>query len=163
MSKDKSYRQLLADAGEGLCLLRETELVYVGEPVRTERIGSSRDVSALIRSVIPWGPREVLVALFLDAKSKPLGWYRFTGGGSAVAIKPSDIFRPALRANAESLILAHNHPSGDSTPSAEDVALTERAVRAGDMIGIRVLDHVIIGETGYFSFLDAGLMTPPHD
>jgi DNA repair protein RadC len=56
------------------------------------------------------------------------------------------------------VIFVHNHPSGEPTPSAEDLALTERLCRAGELLGVRVLDHVILGHEGYFSFLDAGLL-----
>lgn len=154
------YKMPLTSDGEGLCLLREVELVYVGKSVRTERVRSSRDADTFFRKVIKLGPREVFVALFLDAKSKPTGWYRFSGGLTHVALVPRDVFAPAIRASAASLIVCHNHPSGDPTPSAEDSAITERLRKGGELLDIRLLDHVIIADRGYFSFLDSGMLAP---
>ena len=68
------------------------------------------------------------------------------------------MFRNLLRETASGVIFVHNHPSGEPTPSPEDVALTARLRQAGDLLGIRVLDHIIIASEGYFSFLDAGWM-----
>ena len=74
------------------------------------------------------------------------------------AVVPGDVFRSLLREAASGVIFVHNHPSGDARPSAEDCALTARLIEAGALLGVRVLDHVIIGREGYFSFLDRGLM-----
>ena len=64
----------------------------------------------------------------------------------------------AIRESATSIIFIHNHPSGDTTPSEEDVRITERLVRAGNIIGIKALDHIIIGGGSFFSFSDRGLI-----
>jgi len=69
---------------------------------------------------------------------------------------PREIFRLAVMASAAAIIIAHNHPSGDPTPSQEDHVLTARLVSAGDVLGIRVLDHVVIGDARYVSFADQG-------
>jgi DNA repair protein RadC len=66
------------------------------------------------------------------------------------------VFRPALRESAAALILVHNHPSGDPTPSREDEEVTERLVRAGGILGIPVLDHVVVAERGYCSLRERG-------
>lgn len=68
------------------------------------------------------------------------------------------MFRALLREAAAGVVFVHNHPSGEPSPSADDVALTERLRRAGELLGVKVLDHVVIGREGYFSFLDAGLL-----
>ena len=65
-------------------------------------------------------------------------------------VHPRETFKPAILGGAAAIVLAHNHPSGDPEPSAEDVALTRRLVSAGTLLGIEVLDHVIIGEAGRF-------------
>ena len=70
----------------------------------------------------------------------------------------SEIFIEALRYRAVSLILVHNHPSGDPSPSREDVAFTKRVRLAGEMVGIALLDHIIVGGANYFSFREAGLL-----
>jgi len=80
------------------------------------------------------------------------------GGVTASPVAPADVFRALVREAAAGVIFVHNHPSGEPTPSPEDVALTERLCRAGELLGVRVLDHVILAHEGYFSFLDAGLL-----
>ena len=83
----------------------------------------------------------------------------FTKLENGAPVVPGDVFRNLVREAAAGVVFAHNHPSGEPTPSAEDIALTERLRRAGDLLGLRVLDHVILGHEGYFSFLDAGLLS----
>ncbi len=77
---------------------------------------------------------------------------------TASLVHPREVFRPALRACAAALILVHNHPSGDPTPSPEDREVTERLVAAGELLGVRILDHVIVAERGYHSFREAGAL-----
>jgi DNA repair protein RadC len=80
------------------------------------------------------------------------------GSMSASLVHPRETFKEAVREPAQSVMLVHNHPSGDPQPSDEDRALTRRLVGAGDILGIRVLDHVIIGMGDYFSFADQGIL-----
>lgn len=139
-------------------VLREIELRYVGPRRKGERVTSSADLAPLLRQLIPDGPREYMVAIFMDAKNRPIGWHRFAGTLAATVIQPADVFRPALLCGAHLLALGHNHPSGEVLPSPEDVELTQRIGEAGKLMGVRLLDHVIIGDPGsYFSFVDAGL------
>jgi DNA repair protein RadC len=79
-----------------------------------------------------------------------------TGTVNACFIHPREVFRAAITESACAVILAHNHPSGELNPSEEDLTLTRRIMEAGGVVGIRVLDHIIVGQGGYFSFLDAG-------
>lgn len=72
-------------------------------------------------------------------------------------VHPRESFKPAIRVNASKIIISHNHPSGDSTPSSDDQSITKRLVECGKLLGIEVIDHVIIGD-GYFSFLENGIM-----
>lgn len=141
-------------------LVRQIELVYVGEAVPMARLPNSRHASKILRKLLPDGPRESLVALFVNAKHAPIGWYRFSGGMTVVGIPAHDLMRPALIAGAAGIILGHNHPSGDSHPSPEDVDLTDRIVRCSELLGLKVLDHVILGMGAeFFSFKDAGLLS----
>jgi DNA repair protein RadC len=78
------------------------------------------------------------------------------GSLTASIVHPREVFRRAIREAAAAVILVHNHPSGDPTPSPEDEALTARLRAAGDLLGIRVLDHVVIGSGCYVSFVDSG-------
>ena len=92
---------------------------------------------------------EATFAAFLNAKNVVIAVERVaTGGPSSVEVQPAQIFRPALLCNAVSLILAHNHPSGDPSPSQADRLLTKRATELGQMLGINVLDHIVVGQGG---------------
>ncbi len=127
---------------------------------RGARIASSRDVDAALRPRLGRACAEHFIAIPLDAKNRAIGEIRVAVGGlTACPVAPSDVFRALVREAAAGVIFVHNHPSGEPQPSPEDVALTERLVRAGELLGVRVLDHVILGQEGYFSFLDAGMLT----
>ena len=77
---------------------------------------------------------------------------------NASAITPRELFLAALSYRAVSILLVHNHPSGDPAPSREDITLTRRIMEAGDLIGIRMLDHIIIGDNSYTSFKERGII-----
>src|SRR5690606_16348151 len=104
--------------------------------------------------------REHVVVLLLDTQNQIIGIHTVTVGTlDASLVHPREIFKPAILANAASVLLAHNHPSGDPTPSAEDRSVTRQMVAAGGVIGIEVLDHVVVGDTSrYVSFRETGLM-----
>jgi len=81
------------------------------------------------------------------------------GSLNASIVHPRELFKEAVKSSAASIVLVHNHPSGDPTPSGADVSLTRRLVKAGDVLGIEVLDHVVIGDGGgHASLRDLGLM-----
>jgi DNA repair protein RadC len=80
------------------------------------------------------------------------------GSLTAALVHPREVFRPAVLQSAAAVCVVHNHPSGDPTPSAHDRAMTERLVQASEIMGIRLLDHVVIGKGRFFSFVDEGLM-----
>ena len=103
--------------------------------------------------------REHFFALALDARQRLTAEILVAIGSlTACAVTPADVFRLLLREPAAGVIFVHNHPSGEPTPSREDVSLTERLRQAGALLGIKVLDHVIVGSEGHFSFLDSGLL-----
>jgi DNA repair protein RadC len=124
------------------------------------RIASSKDVADYFMPRLVAHPMESLWVVGVNAKNQPRVVHCVARGGvenCAVAVR--DIVRvPVLNACA-AFVLVHNHPSGDPQPSADDVALTERVARAGDLLGIRLFDHVIVAADGYASFLDKGLLT----
>jgi DNA repair protein RadC len=82
------------------------------------------------------------------------------GSLSASLVHPRETFKAAIRESAAAVIFIHNHPSGDIKPSQEDILLTRRLVQAGEVIGIQVLDHIIIGDNEHFSFRDNGMIAP---
>ena len=95
--------------------------------------------------------------LALDTKNKVIGIFEISRGSlNASIIHPRDIFQRAILVNAASVILVHNHPSGDPTPSPEDIALTKKLVEAGRVMDITVLDHVIVGEERFVSLKEQG-------
>lgn len=125
------------------------------------RIESSHDVDALVGPRLAHADVEHFVALALDAKNRVTAELRIAIGGTAACpVAPADVFRALLREAAAAVVFVHNHPSGDPHPSADDVQLTARLVQAGTLLGIRVLDHVIIGRSGHFSLAQAGLLGP---
>jgi DNA repair protein RadC len=132
-------------------------------PLARERaITSSRDIEAALRPRFAHELREHFLAIALDAKNHPIAELVIGMGGLlACSVTPADVFRPVLRAGAASVVFVHNHPSGDPAPSEADATITQRLQRAGELLGIGVLDHIVIGREGYFSFLDAGLMPVP--
>jgi DNA repair protein RadC len=101
--------------------------------------------------------KEEFHCALLDAKNRLLRAFRITEGTLTNSlIHPREAFKDAIRESAVSVIFVHNHPSGDPTPSKEDILMTERLVKTGEIIGIKVLDHVIIGENHYVSLKEKG-------
>ena len=114
-------------------------------------------VHAHFRGRLPQLDREVFYVLLLDGKNRVQSEVRVSEGSlTAALVHPREVFAPAIRDAAAALILVHNHPSGDPTPSAEDRAITERLRQVGELVGIRVLDHVVIGQGRYASMADEG-------
>jgi DNA repair protein RadC len=104
---------------------------------------------------LPQLARETFWVLLLDGRNRLRDELCVSVGTlTAALVHPREVFGPAVRSGAASVILVHNHPSGDPTPSAEDVDLTRRLVQAGDLIGISVLDHVIVAQAGWASVMD---------
>ena len=99
--------------------------------------------------------REQFLVCALDAKHAIIGVNIVSTGSLTLSIvHPREVMKPLILLNAGAWICAHNHPSGDPTPSAEDRELTKRLREVGDLLGIRLLDHVILGEAGHYSFAD---------
>jgi DNA repair protein RadC len=95
--------------------------------------------------------------ILLDARHRVLRSEMISQGTlTASLVHPREVFRPALRDAAAALVLVHNHPSGDPTPSAEDREVTARLASAGEILGVRVLDHIVVAERGYSSLREQG-------
>jgi DNA repair protein RadC len=106
-------------------------------------------------------PVEVLGVLALDARLAPVGGLCPVAGGALmhVAVTAREVFAPAVERRAAAIVLAHNHPSGDPGPSPEDRAFTGLMARAGALLGIQLLDHLVVTRRAYFSFAEAGLLS----
>ena len=103
--------------------------------------------------------QEHFVVIMLNAKSRIVGYETVSIGSLTASIcHPREVFRPAIVAGAYAVAVAHNHPSGDPTPSAEDIQTTKILVEAGKLLGMQVLDHIVIGDTTYYSFKENGLI-----
>lgn len=104
-------------------------------------------------------PKEHVVAVYLNARGREIGEEAVSVGTlTASLIHPREVFAPAVRAGAAGVLVGHNHPSGDPAPSREDREATERLRRAGEILGIPLLDHLILTEEGSFSFRAHGLL-----
>ena len=115
------------------------------------------DVVAILRDELLQADREKLICLMLNTKNVVIGMDIVSVGSLSASIgHPREIFKAAILKNAAAIILAHNHPSGDPSPSQDDIRLTERISQAGEILGIKLLDHVILGELGSYSFGSAG-------
>jgi DNA repair protein RadC len=126
---------------------------------RGQRIRSSDDVANAFRPRLAKASVESFLAVTLDAKNRIVAEICIAVGGlSACPVSPADVFRAVLRDDASAVIFVHNHPSGEPEPSEEDILLTARLRRAATLLGVQVLDHVIVGQTGHFSFVEQGLL-----
>jgi len=105
---------------------------------------------------------EELHGLFLDRRRRPIARRVLTRGNDATTIvDPRQIFREGVRVGASAVILAHNHPSGDPTPSRQDVDVTRRVARAGELLGLPLLDHLVVGALDFVSMAEQGLVPTP--
>ncbi|MCI0433101.1 MAG: DNA repair protein RadC [Gemmatimonadetes bacterium] len=131
------------------------------EPEHRARIQGPQDVylrcAPLMRDLV----QEEFHVLLLDVRHAVTAEYTITRGTlDTSVVHAREVFRPAILESAAAVILVHNHPSGDPTPSSLDEAVTASLVTAGDVVGIPVLDHVIIGDGRYVSFVETGRLTP---
>ncbi len=103
--------------------------------------------------------KEMFMCLHLDGKNRIIAVDLVSIGSlNQSIVHPREVYKTALLSNAAALILIHQHPTGDPTPSSEDIAITRRLKEAGDILGLKVLDHIIIGDGEYLSFVERGLL-----
>ena len=121
-------------------------------------IRSPRDVSNLLTPEMAFLPQESLRVLRLNVRNQVLGISKlYSGNVSSAVVRTAEVFRDAVRETCSSIIIVHNHPSGDPTPSSDDVRVTEQLVKAGRLLDIEVLDHVVVAQGGFVSLKDRGL------
>ncbi len=131
-----------------------------GEPGATgQRMSAADDVVRYFRGLQRQGliptQREAFCALLLNARHKTIGFHVCSIGSlDSATVHPREVFRPAIAVGAGALIVAHNHPTGDASPSGPDRNVTERLTEVGALLGIPLLDHLVIGSDAYFSFAD---------
>lgn len=128
-------------------------------PLDRKVIRTPDDVVALLMPRFRYEARENFLAVLLSTKNHVLKTPVISVGSlNASIVHPRELFREAINASAASVILAHNHPSGDPSPSSEDVELTRKLVEAGQLLDIPVLDHVVLGDGKYVSFKEKGIL-----
>ncbi len=122
-------------------------------------VRSPRDAADLVLPRLRFEKKELFVALLLSTKNHVLAMPTLAVGTlSASVVDPRELFRAAINHNAASVVLVHNHPSGDPAPSDEDIALTRKMIEAGRLLDISVLDHLIIGDGKYVSLKEKGIL-----
>ncbi|MCA9371508.1 DNA repair protein RadC [Candidatus Woesebacteria bacterium] len=162
---DLSYEELLKidgiDAGKACGLLAAFELarramnLYDGSRPLILSQQDALDQIGDIRTL----KKEHFVALYLNARNELIYKETISVGTLNISIvHPREVFEPALRHQAIGLILVHNHPSGDTQPSTPDLEITKRLVAAGNLLGIEIMDHIIVGRDAHFSFKEAELL-----
>jgi DNA repair protein RadC len=145
--------------------IRSIRAVFANEIIRenapdwvSKTCTCSENVFELFRDLTKES-KEVFVALHLDTKNRIICYDPVSVGSlSASIVHPREVYKSALLSSAAAILFIHNHPSGDTTPSKEDIEMTKRLKQAGELLGIRVLDHLIFGEEGYYSFANKGLL-----
>ena len=129
------------------------------DPDSRPMLGTPEAVASLLGPRLTGKTKEHFFAICVDTRSRLLGSLTplLRGTVNAVSIRPAEAFREAIVIEAPSVVLAHNHPSGDPRPSAPDLTVTKLLYAAGQLLDIEVLDHVIIGQNSYFSFQKEGI------
>ena len=123
---------------------------------RYARIDNSKALNVIAREFLADAATERFLVFMLDAKNRIVDFYEASVGSmNASIVVPRDVYRAAVIQGASAVVFCHNHPSGDTYPSKEDDESTKRLKEAGVILGIRVLDHIIVGD-GYYSYADSG-------
>ena len=129
-----------------------------GAPVIVGRaVNNPRDAAASLMAVLANEPCEVFALLCLTTKHRIIAYHEVSRGTlDATIVHPREVFKAAILANAAAIVVCHNHPSGDPSPSSDDIEVTKRLVATGELLGIAVLDHIIVGDGRYYSFTESG-------
>lgn len=159
--------QELAQEIDGLGAARAAALVAaleLGRRSTSEDLGekpqirSPGDAALVVRPHLSQQEQEHFIVLLLDTRNRVIGQrILYVGTVNQANIRVSEVFREAVRWNCPAIVVAHNHPSGDPTPSPEDVALTCDLVETGELLGIEVLDHLVVGQPRWMSLRERGL------
>src|SRR4051794_3269000 len=124
-----------------------------------QSLRSAEDVFRHFRDTLEKEKRELFYVVLLNNKNKKIRDVKISEGSlTASLVHPREVYNPVIRESAAAVIFVHNHPSGDPAPSPEDIEITRRLKEVGEVMGVRVLDHVVIGHDRYFSFNDKGML-----
>lgn len=164
--KRMSLSELMQEKGIGkakacqiIAVFELAKRVKISESKKITSIKSPEDVFRIFSPLSSDLDQENVFAIFLNTKNAIISYRRiFIGEVNISLIHPREIFREAIRELSVSLIIVHNHPSGDPTPSDEDITVTKTIKETGKIIGIKLLDHIIIGKNKFYSFSSEGLL-----
>ncbi|MFF3100946.1 JAB domain-containing protein [Viridibacillus arvi] len=135
-------------------LVKEKSLLYSNRTVRSPQNGAE-----LFREFLGEVDREHFLVMCLNTKNEPTHLNTVhIGSLNASIVHPREVIKPAILSNAASIMVCHNHPSGNCEPSPEDIEVTKRLQEVGEIVGIELLDHIILGEGSYLSFREKGYM-----
>lgn len=135
-----------------LKMVKESSVLYTNR-----KIVSPKDAIDLIRVLLEDCDREKLLVCCLNTKNEPTNISTVSVGSlNSSIVHPREVYKTAIISNSASIIIAHNHPSGNTTPSKEDINITERLKQAGKIIGIELIDHLILGYGEYLSLKEKG-------
>jgi DNA repair protein RadC len=160
-----SFDELTHEKGLGLAKVAQIKAALelgrrlaAASPQERQVIRSPADAANLLMSEMQFLEQEQMRTVLLDTRNRVLRTHTvYVGSLNTAMVRIGELFRDAIRANCAALIVVHNHPSGDPTPSPEDVAVTRMIVEAGKLLDIDVLDHIVIGRKRYVSLKERGL------
>lgn len=163
---DASFEELTSVKGIGKCKASQIiAAVELGKRISTQRsvekvkVTSPKDIVSLLMEEMRYLNKEHFKVAILDTKNQIITIEGISIGNlNSSIVHPREVFNAAIRRSGNSIILIHNHPSGDPTPSREDITITSRIIDAGNIIGIKVLDHIIIGDNRYISFKEENII-----
>ena len=139
--------------------VREISKRYLQKQPPPSTIHGPEDAAVYARQQLSMETKEHFCILLLNTKNRVIGWHVISIGSlTASVVHPREVFAPAIVHHAASIILVHNHPSGDPSPSREDIAVTQRLVKAGKIVDIPPIDHIIIGSSNFVSMKEKGLL-----
>jgi len=138
----------------------QIQLIRENKPAYKTGVNSSKCAYDLVKDDVSLFDRERFLTIYLDRKNNIMGVNEAGSGSlSSSAVYTREVYKGAILSQASAVIFVHNHPSGDPTPSFTDKKLTRDLIEAGKMLNIQIHDHIIIGDSGYFSFGDSGMIS----
>lgn len=164
--RDTTLEELMEIKGIGECKAAQIlAAIEIGKrinhytAVEKVKINQPSTLASIFMDEMRYLQKEHFRVILLDTKNQIIGKEEISIGTlNASIVHPRDVFKIAIKRNANSIILVHNHPSGDPTPSKEDINITNRLTDVGELVGIKVLDHIIIGDSCYISFKEKNII-----
>lgn len=161
-----SYEELIKVKGIGkvkaiqiLSLLELSKRISKEKYAGILKVTSPKDIASYFMEQMRHSKQECFIVALLDAKNKMIDHKTiFVGSLTSSIVHPREVYKLAIQKSANSILVLHNHPSGDPSPSKEDILITGRLQKAGDLIGIILIDHIIIGDNKYISLKEAGYL-----